>query len=123
MKRLGRIFGISIITMLYCFAISIVNIKVDNLSFDKLPSIEQLSCFSLFKTNLYCANSQTEESVNTSNENTVTLLKDRFNKFTVVIENKGRFIESSFAQYYSFSRNLLIRYRKCNFLFPFHYFW
>lgn len=123
MNKIVRFIGLSFITILYCFAIGIVDIA-SAYSFNSVNlDSEQQSYFTLAKTNLYCHKSQTEESVNTFNEVPRISFKDRFNRFSIIIENIGRFFESKFSQYGFLSANFLIRYRKCNFLFPFHYFW
>ncbi len=123
MIKVVRFIGISFITILYCFAIGVVDVASGNSIKPNYFNNEQQSYFTLVKTNLYCHKSQTEQSVNTINKTPSSYFQDRFSKVSVVIENSLRFFESKYSQYCFFSGNFLIRYRKYNFLFPFHYFW
>lgn len=123
MNKVVRFIGIGFIAILYCFAIGIVDVASGNSINSNNFDNEQQSYFTFVKTNLCCHKSQTEESVNTINEIPSTYFQDRFSKVSVIVENSLRFFESKYSQYCFFSGNFLIRYRKCNFLFPFHYFW
>lgn len=123
MNKILRFVGIGFITLLYCFAIGIVDIASGNSNRPINFDIDQQSYFTQVKTNLCCHKSQTEELVNNINNVPSTNVKDRFKRISIIIENSLRVFESKYSQYCFYYDDLLIRYRKYNFLFPFHYFW
>jgi len=81
------------------------------------------TCFSSITTNLYCPAPGTEKLTNDSTHEPVINLKNWGNPFFVIIYADGILFRSKFSQYTRHATFFLIRYRKADIIFPFHYFW
>lgn len=112
--------------MLYCFTISIVNNNFISLNsaFNRKIDIETKgNGFPFVSINVSCHDSQSESLTNSFNNIPHTTINKTFNTFVAIIKCREQLIANYLTQYTSFSINFIIRYRKANIIFPFHYFW
>jgi hypothetical protein len=75
-----------------------------------------------FVTNLFCHTSPSESSVKSFN-NAAPSSKNPCSGFWGILKLAERLFESKYAQYTSISNDFLIKFRKADIIFPFHYFW
>ncbi|MDC7217573.1 MAG: hypothetical protein PQJ28_00975 [Spirochaetales bacterium] len=81
------------------------------------------TCFSNITTNFYYAATRTERLTQDSHHGPVVDLKDWGNTPFGIIHADEILFKSKFSQYTRRAISFLIRYRKADILFPFHYFW
>lgn len=67
--------------------------------------------------------SESEKLVSDIRTGSPLTFKTSFAQFLAFVQTSGQLLESGFTQYRRTSENLLIRYRKADIIFPFHYFW
>lgn len=122
-KKMFRILGITLLTVLYCFTISMAGDITQHSGLSNKSTIEKekndVTVSIKFFSNTSQAESLSEPTVN----NAPSTLKNSFNEFSAIARIKENFIANTFSQYISISRNFLIKYLKANIIFPFHYFW
>ncbi|MCK3683444.1 hypothetical protein [Maribellus sp. YY47] len=66
---------------------------------------------------------ESEKLVSDSRTSSPVTFKTSFAQFLAFVQNSGLILANGFTQYRRISENLLIRYRKADIIFPFHYFW
>lgn len=106
---------------IYCFAVSASNYVHFS---DSKHSNEQKHYFELSSHDLSCHFTETENTT-TGLQNTVNYpLKFKFfNKDLAVETVETNLSKATFSEYFYSSRDFLIKNRKDNLIFPFHYFW
>ena len=124
MKSLQHILGTALIALLYSFVISISYAghsanAID--SADHFPS-DQSAYVTVASQTLFGYTPQSEITIG-SQDVPVSTFKNSFSGFATSIKSSEPFVSSQFHQYLSFYRNCLIRYRKSDVIFPFHYHW
>ena len=67
--------------------------------------------------------SESENFTNYSNNLSSNNVKNTFSEAGINFKSVELFFNRKYLQYVSFSRNVLINYRKSNLIFPFHYHW
>lgn len=122
MKDMIRILGITLVTAIYCYAVSTVtNLPVSTDAGDQLTT-KHAQYLAAVSNNLYCQTSQLESRVSSSHFS-LPVFKNPFNKLWSVTKTIEQLFEAELAQYFNFSINFLIQHRKTDIIYPFHYFW
>ena len=67
--------------------------------------------------------SESEKLVSEIRTGSPLTFKTSFTQFLAFVQTSGQLLKSGYTQYRRTSENLLIRYRKADIIFPFHYFW
>jgi hypothetical protein len=125
MKKVNRVLDASLMTVIYCFALLVVL----NHSFKSSPTFADTQSeihknySSSDSGSLLLHTSQTEVLLSNVNSNLLPTFKNPFQSFSAVLQTEEAIFASVFHQYHRTSANLLIRFRKANLIFPFHYFW
>lgn len=86
------------------------------------PDSGKKVCSASVTTHPFCRHPSSEHSLKSFN-NTHSSFKNPFSGFGAVLKLAGQLFESRYAQYVAGSKNFLIRFRKADIVFPFHYFW
>ncbi len=123
MKNSVRIIGVTILTAIYCFAVTAVANPPIISDYENQQTTEQEQYLTVISNSLFCHTSQSENSVNSFNNFPLPNFKNLFDKHCSITKSIEQLFESEFAQYDNFSINFLIQYRKSDIIFPFHYFW
>lgn len=123
MKNKIKNTSIVLLIAIYCFALGIATESAIHYDFQNQPRAEQENFFSTISTNLFCHTSQSENSIKNFNDFPSPRFTDSYNSLWAVNKTTEHFLEIVFLQYNFFSKNLLIRFRKNNIIFPFHCFW
>lgn len=123
MKNGVRVLGVSILTAIYCFAVSVVaNLPISS-DYGNHHTTKQEQYLAIISNSLFCHTAQLENSVNGFNNFPVPNFKNLFDKHWSITQSIEQLFESAFTQYFNFSINVLIRHRKSGIIFPFHFFW
>lgn len=107
----------------YCFSISAIAISVTQSDTHCYIDNSEKNFYTYFsKSNFFNTSHPTTNVTNPHIQPIPSFKKtyDGFRSVTVVIE---RLLETEFNQYSQFCRSLLVRHRKTDIIFPFHYFW
>ena len=123
MKINSRLFRISIATAIYCFAIVLFSKSLAQSDVKYYPTSSAEQQISDLTPKLFCHTSNSESSVNYSNFNLSTNLKNVFTDFCERLLIIGQLIGSEISQYVIVMKSLLIELKKLDLIFPFHYFW
>jgi hypothetical protein len=120
-KRVKTVGGLFLIVV-YCLAISAVNhVPV---SPDALSQIgNQKEYFSNVKAALHDHASPSESTVKAQATSTAPGFNPFFTGLWLSVRASELLFESECSQYKILSRNFLVRIRKADLIFPFHYFW
>ncbi|WP_194767441.1 hypothetical protein [Tamlana sp. I1] len=120
MKNSIRIWNVILLTAIYCFTIGLAakSIVPSNNSSSRTTIQEKH-----FSTTLFCDTSQFEYSINEVNNLPTADFDKLFKVFFVGTKITEQFLKTAYSQYVILSRNLLIKHRKSDVIFPFHYFW
>lgn len=118
-----KILSVVFLTAIYCFAIGVVTQSLAHANFKDKSASSQEKIISEISSKLFYHTSQTESSLNSFNIFSFKNFKNPFIVFSPLVINTEELFCSEFSQYFSFSRNILIKYRKSDMIFPFHYFW
>ncbi|MDO6518860.1 hypothetical protein [Zobellia uliginosa] len=121
MKSVKKVFGLFVLTAIYCCAIGMglntdQTLSAENQSHSPKESISSVSA------KLYCHTSESETTIDGPSSNSADWLEGP-GKVLGYFKASERTFESKITQYTRFSKNLLISYRKTDIIFPFHYFW
>jgi len=122
-KKLFRILGITLLTVLYCFAISLVGDTFQNSGFTNKSTNEKGSNDVTVSIKFFSNTSQAESLANPFSNSLPTTFKESKNEFSAILKFRELFFANEFSQYIFSARNFLIKYGKVNIIFPFHYFW
>lgn len=123
MKKLFRILGITLLTVLYCFAISLVGDTFQNSGFINKSTNEKGSDDITVSIKFFSNTSQAESLANPFSNSLPTTFKESKNEFSAILKFRELFFANEFSQYIFSARNFLIKYGKVDIIFPFHYFW
>jgi hypothetical protein len=123
MKKLVKLFNILLVTALYCFAISsATNVTVKPI-FKNTKSTEQFQFVSADTAISFLANAENDTIVKNNN----SLQRSNFKNPSFSIWNSARvfqqLLQTKFAQYTLFFKNILVLSQKFDLVYPFHYFW
>lgn len=125
MKKVVNFFVTAIIILLYCFASGTINSGISNSASINASNagVEEEGYYSAVSVNGFGAALQAETV--TSPFNTLSLFSFKTSSFgyALLLKYYEQLFSVTFKQYVSFSGNLLIKYRKSDLIFPFHYFW
>lgn len=115
--------GIAFLTAIYFVAVFSYTKPNENAGFETYQHPGQEQYLATFSNSLYCHTTPTENQVNYFNSFPSSNLKDQFDKQWAFNEPIEQLIRKAFTQYFNFSINFLIQYRKSAITYPFHYFW
>lgn len=125
LKNIFKIFGVSFLISIYCFAVVVIQfngLKSSLISHSEGKTEKQL--YSISSTSNVSHTSQSESTFqvnkNLNNATSYNLLYQGF--FTGLRIVNLNYI-SKFTQYIFFGHSFLIKHRKADLIFPFHYFW
>ena len=118
-KKLSMMF----LTAVYCFAIGAVATSFVASNFQNHSRSSQKTYISDFSATLFCHTAESEISLTDFNNLPVPNFKNPFVGIWSVVKTREGFLEMVFTQYTSIFRNVLVKYRKSDIIFPFHYFW
>lgn len=123
MKNSIRILSSLLLTAIYCCAIAIVTTAFTAVDSQNATDTQQQKYSATVSNNLLYHNIQSESSINSFVNLSDPSLKDTFNIIVGITVQTSKLVKATFSQYTNFSRNLRIRYRKTDLIFPSHYFW
>ncbi|WP_276165859.1 hypothetical protein [Zobellia alginiliquefaciens] len=121
MKSVKKIFGLSLLTAIYCCAIG-MGLSGDQTLRVNSSDNSQKELVSSVNAKLYFHTSESETAVDNPSNNSQNPLEGP-SKLSGTQKTSENIFESRLAQYTRFSQNLLISKRKTDIIFPFHYFW
>lgn len=120
MKRAFKYFDILLFVTVYCFAISRVSAShVYSVNGHPHSGKHLLSVSADVFSDFVSSFKSVSPSQNFPNPN----LKDSFDGIRILEKIHKVVFQSKYTQYVGFAKNLLIRNRKTDIIFPFHYFW
>lgn len=128
MKTLVKFFGIAILTIFCCLADDIwssdplhsLNSASLHLHSNDTDKKEQYTTIAV-SFNAYAL--QAEIPTGPFNAPSSFSFKNSLFSYALLLKCSEQLFAGTFKQYISFSENFLILYRKCDLIFPFHYFW
>lgn len=123
MKNRISILGIVFLTVVYCFVVGSINSFILYSTYSNNLSATHDSAISDLSVKLVSHTSQSENLFNNCNKLPVSQSKDSFAGLWAVVNVNEQLIKSDFFQYTISLRNILVKYRKNDRIFPFHYFW
>ncbi len=120
MRKIRDFFNVIFLSAVYCYALG-------SLSFSHVKPIsdntEKGAHFTSVSTDLFSGIVHSERNFSPSRNYSDPSFKTHLGgPWTLEKNQKAAFI-SQYSQYVSFSKNLRIRHRKADIIFPFHYFW
>jgi hypothetical protein len=119
-KRAFKYFGILLFVTVYCFAISSVSAShVYSVNGHSHSEKHVLSVSADVFSGFVSSFKSVSPSQNFPNPN----LKHSFDGIRILEKIYKVVFQSKYTQYVGFAKNLLIRNRKTDIIFPFHYFW
>ncbi len=123
MNQKVRIFSVIFLTAIYVNAIGIVfNFNNCN-NFNYNNSNTNLHFIQDFSSSFITHNSHSINYLNNFNNERLPNSENMFSGLGLNLSLNEKLIETDFKRYIIFSKNNLIKYRKSDFIFPFHYFW
>jgi len=125
MKNRLRFLGITSLIAGYCIAVISVSYSPKSFALDNPNSqtTEQKQYLAGLSKSLFHHTSESEGSVNSFINLPVPNVDNLIEKLWLISLSREQFFEATFTQYCHFFINFLIRYRKSDLIFPFHYFW
>lgn len=121
-KNLIKISGIALLSLVYCFSISLASDISQNPGFSVKTTSEKVNKDLSVSIKQFSNTAEAESLVNPFS-NSLPTLKDTNNGFSAIVKIRELFFANEFSQYIFTARNFLIKYGKANIIFPFHYFW
>jgi hypothetical protein len=121
-----RILSVVLLTAIYCYAIGIATATSTQANPQYYSTTSEKEYCLDFSTKLFYHTSQYESSVDNCNNQPTLNIKNPFGFFNTLwahAKTTEQLFESVITQYINIAKNLLIRYRKSDLIFPFHYFW
>lgn len=122
MRKIGKIFGLSLLALVYVIAISQASRAFPDIEIlEKLPDAEKIVLN--WNSHAFSHTLQSEITIG----NVYNLPTPNFKKTSawqwVSTKQSENILDEEFFSYVEKSSNLLINYRKSDLLYPFHYFW
>jgi cytochrome c-type biogenesis protein CcmH/NrfF len=112
------------LTAVYCFAVIHATYSLKKIDFRNHQTTEQEQYLATIAKGLYCHTSSSENAGSSLNNSSVSKTNNVFDElWSSVSESREQLFEAKFTQYCNFAINFLIKYRKTDIIFPFHYFW
>lgn len=112
-----------LVIMLYCFTVGVVNCNEISLTAVPQLTIHKERHASAVSPNLLHASSQAGSLETLFNSTSPTTVKDTSDEFSAFVKVTEALFFNEFSQYTFSWRNLLIKFRKADLIFPFNYFW
>lgn len=122
MKNSIRILSMVLLTAIYCFAIGVVTTRFAYSEYYSYPQSARQDVVSDFSLKIFSQVSQTERVVSNTNV-PVPFFNNQIEEIWAVTETIEHLFESKFTEYTSFSGSIQVNTRKCDIIYPFHYFW
>jgi hypothetical protein len=122
-KNLLRIIGFTVFAVLYCAAIGLPCDISQNSGLSVKSTDEKANNDLSVSIKLLRNTSQAESLAGDYSIAPPINFKDSNNGFSSNSKIRELFIANEFAQYIFIARNFLVKHRKSNIIFPFHYFW
>jgi hypothetical protein len=115
--------GLLSILVLYCFLVSFYcsSILLSNTSSVKRQAANDEGYFSLASTNLFCHTAKSENIVASYNNGLPSSLKNH-DGFSTCARAAELFLVNTISNYLFAARHIIVRLRKTDIIFPFHYF-
>ncbi|MDD3875796.1 MAG: hypothetical protein PHT69_04190 [Bacteroidales bacterium] len=123
MKKSGKVWGATFLTIIYCFAIGFVVNSHTVSDIQVNFNTEYADFLSTISTKISSPDSQSESTVNNFNNLPVPGIKIQWNELWTLCETYGHLFKRKYSQYTFLYRNFYIGFCKTNIIFPFHYFW
>ncbi len=124
MKNRVKLFGFSILTAMYCLAVSAVLPPPISAGYAHHQTTGQEQYLAVNPYSLFGHTAQTESPANSFVNNfPVPDFRKLFDKHGLVSRSIERLFASTLTQYGRFSEIFLIQPQKSDLIFPFHYFW
>jgi hypothetical protein len=123
MKGSVRIMGVVFLTAIYCYAMGVVTESYTHPGNPHQPASPEKKLIAEFSSKQLCHTAQTENDASDTNHLSAPGYKNPLAGFGALAKAKELLLEASFSRYSSFAMNILIKYRKSDIVFPFHYFW
>ncbi|AWV97288.1 hypothetical protein [Arcticibacterium luteifluviistationis] len=120
MKRIGKFLGVILFVTIYCFAIGRVNTSS---LYAASHSSQKGKHISSISEDLFSGSISFQRNLSSSQNIPNPNLKDNFSGPWILEKSHKAVFISKYTQYVSFAKNLLIRHRKADLIFPFQYFW
>jgi hypothetical protein len=121
-KKTFKIASVTFLMVIYCLAIGVVTESRVYSEYNKSSTSSQEKFISDLSTKILQHTAQSESATNNLNNLPLPSSKSHFQGFDVLIAIEQLF-KGEFSQYTNFSKNILVKHRKADFIFPFHYFW
>lgn len=121
MKKSFRLSGVLFLITIYCFAITVISLPVKFGTSNSQSEKEQYLYSA--STDFHVNTSQLEKLIDSIYNLHTLSLKKSVNEFCLIVKTVEQLIRTEYVQYFKFSTNFLIEYKKSKLIFPFHYFW
>jgi hypothetical protein len=123
MKNTVRFLAASFLFLSYSLAIGLASFADSGSAFSNNATAEKEGYFTAISGNLLSPTSQTKTAANHLGDSSASAFEGPLSAHWAANRAAERLIESEFSHYMASMRGLLIRYRKSDLIFPFHYFW
>lgn len=120
MKNYQKVIGIFLLTAFYCLSVSLSIFQTT-----ERPKEGQKTLYQKGTQQKYIAENQSSNYFQTTSDNQIEpLLKNKLNSFnSSSFCHPESYIFNNAKSYISSANKLIIRTRKNDYIFPFHYFW
>lgn len=125
MKKAFKIFALINVILLYGFAISINSSNPSNasVSFSTATNSQHESYHPDVTPGLFCHTIQEGNSFTGYSHVPSSCFKNSSNTFSACANAAEQLFSGKFSQYIFYSKNILIRLKQTDFIYPFHHFW
>jgi len=118
-----RIAGAILLIAVYSFSISLGAESYAAKEYAQAGDAHSEGYWSAVSKNLSFYFSESEKLISDVRTNFPVTNKTSFTTLLAFVQTSGRVLEAGFSHYHRISVTFLIRHRKANIIFPFHYFW
>lgn len=122
MRNRVKIASVVFLVAIYCFAMGAVTEARASVDLNTRSAVKE-KVISELSQNLYGHHVTSEITVGNVVQLPSENAKNTLPLFVVPFKACKQRFEAQFSQYVSSSNNVLIHYRKSDFIYPFHYFW
>lgn len=126
MKKWIFIIVIFILSANYCFAIDgiyEITQKKSTTDHTQISKLQEFTNFSYKGSTITTSITENESSFQESTQFQFSNFKNNPNNFSNFLKISEGIYSSTFSQYSAAFNNILIKHRKVDIIFPFHYFW
>lgn len=120
MKKAAKYFGVLLFAAVYCFAVG--RVSTSDVTYMALKT-EKGKHITSVSTDLFSGLVSTFRSFSSSHSVSNPNLKNSLKGPWILEKTHKAVFISKYAQYVNSAKNLLVRHRKADYIFPFHYFW